>query len=395
LLAGLPRPFAAFLGGLTVSKLGDALYLFALPWITYDLTGSAVVMGTLYAVEIVPALLFGALAGVYVDRFDRRTLMLGADQLRAALVAAVPLLHLTGGLRLWHLFAVAFLLSLLSLLFDVATTAVVPDLAGADLTRANAVHQGAMQLASMSGPALAGLVIAAVGGYGALWLDALSFAGTFLVLLRLPAFRPAGAGQSARTVLQGLADGFRWMWGSAVIRVLALQAMTGNFGFGMVSAVLMFYLRSTLGLSPQLAGLDFAMLGVGGVLGSVAIVPLSRRFRRGLLYPAILLFGMAGLLLMAAVRTWWAPGIGFGMVSACNIAWVVLSTSVRQELIPSGLMGRVVGFTRMLSTAGMPVGAALGGLLIDRFDPAVVFLAAAATKGAEVLIARYSAMYRL
>jgi hypothetical protein len=83
------------------------------------------------------------------------------------------------------------------------------------------------------------------------------------------------------------------------------------------------------------------------------------------------------------------------MVSACNVAWVVLSTSVRQENIPSDLMGRVLSFTRVLSTAAMPIGATLGGFLIERFDPTIVFGIAAATKLVEALIARFSAMRSL
>lgn len=352
-------------------------------------------MGTLYATEIIPIFLFGALAGVYVDRWDRRRLMIIADVLRALLVAAIPTLGILGLLQVWHLFVVAFTLSLLSLMFDVATTIAIPELAGKDLTRANAAHQLIMQLGSMGGPALAGLAIAAMGGYGAMWLNAISFGGTLLALLTLPPFRQASVGTTARGVFAGMTEGFRWLWENAVIKALSLQALIGNFGFGMVSAVLMFYLRDVLGLSPEVSGLNYAMLGVGGVAGSLAIVPLTRRFRRGQLYPALLLFGMTGLLIMATVRLWWAPGLGFGMVSACNVAWVVLSTSVRQEYIPGPLMGRVLSFTRVLSTAAMPIGATLGGLLVERFDPSVIFLIAAGTKLAEAIMARLSAMRSL
>ncbi|HET9495271.1 MAG TPA: MFS transporter [Chloroflexia bacterium] len=392
---GLPRTFAAFLGGLAVSKLGDAVYTFALPWIAYELTKSPLVMGTLFAVEILPILLFGALAGTYVDRIDRRRLMLAADAVRAVLVASIPALHLLGVLPLWYLYVAAFALALVSLAFDVSTTAVIPQIAGRDLTRANAAHQLAMQIASMAGPALAGLMIAGLGGYGALWLDALSFAGTFLVLLRLPALDVERCCERVQSVLRGIAEGFRWFRGSRVIQMLALQAATGNFGFGMVTAVLMFYLRDTLGLSAELSGLNYAMLGVSGILGSIAIVPLARRYRKGMLYPAMLSLGFAGLLILAGVRAPWAPGLGFGIVAACDTAWVVLSTSVRQELIPAHLMGRVLSFSRLLSTAAMPVGAVLGGYLMGTVGPVVVFLIAAACKGGEVLIARFSAIGRL
>lgn len=392
---GLSRSFGIFLAGLTISKLGDALYMFALPWIAYDLTGSAVVMGTLYATEIIPILLFGALAGVIVDRLDKRKLMITADWLRAVIVAVIPLLGLFGMLQVWHLFVVAFALSLISLMFDVATTIAIPELVGKDLTRANAAHQLIMQLGSMAGPALAGVVIAGLGGYGAMWLNAVSFGGTLVALLMLPPFKQSSSGVTARGVFAGMAEGFRWLWGNAVIKVLSLQAMIGNFGFGMVSAVLMYYLRDVLGLTAEISGLNYSMLGVGGIIGSLAIVPLTRRFRRGQLYPGMLLFGMAGLLVMATLRTWWAPGLGFGMVSACNVAWVVLSTSVRQEKIPADLMGRVLSFTRVLSTAAMPIGATLGGMLVEQIDPAFVFGIAAATKLVEALIARFSAMRAL
>jgi predicted MFS family arabinose efflux permease len=159
--------------------------------------------------------------------------------------------------------------------------------------------------------------------------------------------------------------------------------------------VLMFYLHDTLGLSAELSGLNYAMLGVGGILGSVAIVPLARRYRKGVLYPVMLSVGFLGLLILAGVRTPWAPGLGFGIVAACDTAWVVLSTSVRQELIPAHMMGRVLSFSRLLSTAALPVGAVLGGVLVTTVDPAWVFLLAAAFKGSEALIARFSSIREL
>ena len=392
---GVSPPFIAFLGGLIVSKLGDALYVFALPWIAFELTRSPLVLGSLFAVEILPILFFGAVAGVYVDRLDRRRLMLVADAIRAVLVASIPLLHGLGLLPLWYLYLVAFALALVSLAFDLATTAAIPALAGGELTHANAWHQLAMQLAALAGPALAGLVIGAMGGFTTLWLDALSFGGTFAVLLALPAFRQERCCVPVGNILAGMREGFHWLWHSPVIKMLSLQAMTGNFGFGLVNAVLLYYLRTTLGLDAEGSGLNYALLGVGGVLGSLAIVPLARRYRKGILYPALLSTGLIGLLVLAFVRWPWAPGIGFGIVAACDTAWVVLSTSVRQALIPTPLMGRVLSFSRLLSTAAMPAGALLGGALVTVVDPVFVFLLAALGKGVEVLIARFSAIHQL
>jgi len=311
--------------------------------------------------------------------------------IRAMVVASIPMLQLAGHLAVWHLYAAAFALALATLAFDIASTAVIPELAEGELTRANAAHQMVGQIASMAGPAVAGMVVGSLGGFRVLWLDSVSFAGTFVALVFMPSIGKVVA-KSGQSLIKGISEGFSWLWQSRVIRALALQAMTGNFGFGMVSAVLMYYMRATLRLDAQVIGVNYAMLGVGGLAGSLVTTPLSRRFRRNRLYPAILGFGFSGLIVMASVRLPWGPGLGFGMVAACNVAWVVLSTSVRQELIPKQMMGRVLSFSRILSTTAMPVGASLGGLLSKSFDPSFAFLCAAACKLVETAIARLSAM---
>jgi MFS family permease len=377
----------SFLAALTISKVGDALYLFTLPWIAYELTGSAVVMGTLYAAEVIPVVLFGAFAGVVVDRYGVQAAMIASDLARAILVAAIPLLNTFGLLHLPHLYAIAFGLGMLTVLFDVATTAAIPRLTSQHLTRANSVHQSTTQLAAVTGPALAGLLIQAVGAYGVMTIDAASFAATLVVVMRQPLL--AAIDDRPRPPLLGeLGEGARWMWRSGAIRTLALQAAIGNFGFAMVSAVMLFYLRDTLHAPASIAGATFAMLGAGGVIGSLAIVPLERRFRKGVLYPAILTMGFIGLGILAAIPSAWGVAFGLTLLAACNMSWVVLSTSVRQERIPKPLLGRILAISRVFSMASMPLGAAAGGWIAAGGSVRTVFLLAAVTKLVEITIAR-------
>jgi predicted MFS family arabinose efflux permease len=394
-LLGFSRPFIAFLGGSLVSRMGDALFTFALPWIAYELTHSSAVLATLYATEIVPVVLFGAFAGVYVDRLNRRFILLGTDLLRALLVAVVPFLSLLGLLQIWELYTLAFSLALLSLANDVATTAVLPEMAQSETTRANAAYQFIMQAAEFAGPALAGLAIAVLGGFHTLWLDALSFGGTFLVIWRLSNFSGGSRGPRDRRVFSEMREGFLWLWREPVIKMLSLQAMLGNLGLGMVSAVLLYYLRAQLQLPAQLAGLDYAMVGVGGLLGSLLIVPFTHLFRQGTLYPVLLFCGLLGRVSIIFLPWWWIPGLSLGIVAACDTAWVIMSTSVRQERIPGSLMGRVLSFSRLLSTAAMPLGAVIGGFLAQNYSLLLVFGLAALTKGGEVFIARFSEIHRL
>jgi MFS family permease len=394
-ILGLSRPFVAYLGSSFISQSGDKLYAFALPWVAYELTHSAFVLGTLYATEVIPVLLFGAFIGVYVDRMDRRRVLLGADLLRAVLLAMLPLLALTGLLRLWQLYIVAFALALLALASEVTIIAILPELARSDNTKANAAFQFVTSGAEFAGPALAGVAIALLGGLNTLWLDVLSFGATFLVTWRLLTFQRLPAQTQVGLLFSELKEGLRWLWKASVIKMLSVQAMLGNLGLGMVSAVLLYYLRTSLSLSAELSGLDYAMIGVGGVLGSLVIVPLARRFRRGALYSALLTCGLLGRGAMVVLHWWWIPGLSLALVAGCDVAWIVLSTSVRQERIPRQLMGRVLSFSRLLSNAAMPLGAVIGGFLAQSYDPQLVFLLAALTKGGEALIARFSAIRKL
>jgi MFS family permease len=330
-----------------------------------------------------------------VDRLNRRRLLLGTDLLRAALVALIPVLWLLEWLQLWQLYAIAFSLAQLSLAGDVATIAVIPELAQSEKTRASAAYQFIMQAAEFAGPALAGLAIAALGAFQVLWLDAVSFGGTCVVVWYVPNFPGLMRSTLDRHVLSELRESLHWLWKEPVIKWLGVQAMLGNLGLGLVSAVLLYYLRAQLRLPAHLAGIEYAMVGVGGLLGSLLIVPLTRLLRRGALYPVLLSCGLLGRASMVVLLWWWVPAVSLGLVAACDTAWIILSTSVRQERIPAQLMGRVLSLSRLLSTAAMPFGAVMGGLLAQAYDPRLVFGIAALTKGGEVLIARFSAIYRL
>ncbi len=393
----LPGQYLSFLLGLFISRIGDSLYTLAIPWISYELTRSALVMSSVYAVSVLPIVLFGPIIGVLVDHLPRRKLMLTTDVARAALVALIPALHLAGVLQIWHLFAVSFCLAILNQLFDVAFVAAVPHLVpGKDsLTRANAAEKLASQLSELIGPILAGLAIAAFGGYNALWIDALTFSATFLTLLKLPSMGTTVAAASFRKVLQGMKDGLHWLLTNRLNISLSLQAMVGNFGYSAAFGVLMYYQLDALRLTTQQSSLNYALLGAGGLLGTLAVVPLEKRFRRGVLIPVLLTVGMLGFTLIIWSRYWLMPGIAFGIVSLCNIGWNTLVQSLRQETVPPDMLGRVLGFSRMFTRLAMPLGAMAGAFLCAHYGPAAVFALAAGAKLVEVLIALCSPIRRM
>ncbi|WJE55699.1 MFS transporter (plasmid) [Bacillus cereus] len=394
----LPSTYVIFVVGLLISRIGDSLYTFALPWIAYELTGSAVIMSSLFATGVLPIVLFGPIVGVLVDRWDRRKLMWIADLGCIVLVAFIPILHILGLLQLWHLYVVSFILAILSMLFDVATLTVIPHIAGQSLTRANSAYQMVNQIASLAGPALAGIIIAIIGGFNALWINVLSFVATLIAVLLLPKMEKNKsidkAGNLLRNIGNEMKEGFKWLINDRLNLALSLQAMVGNFGASAILGALMYYLLSTLHLSTEQSGFNYTLIGVGGLLGSIIVVPLEQRFRRGILIPILLGIGAIGLTYAIWSKSWLAPGIAFGIAMTCNIAWNTIVASVRQETVPTNMQGRVLGFSRVLTRLAMPLGALVGGVISD-FNPVAIFILASATKMIEVIIALISPIRKL
>ncbi|MED1411188.1 MULTISPECIES: MFS transporter [Bacillus] len=392
------KEYKIFIFGLLISRIGDSLYTFALPWIAYQLTGSAVIMSSLFAINVLPIVLFGPIVGVIVDRYDRRRLLWIADAISIILVSLVPILHSLHLLEIWHLYVITFILAVMSMLFDVTTVTVIPHIAGASLTKANSLYQMVNQLSSLLGPMLAGLCISFIGGFQVLWINVLSFITTLIAVMLLPSIKILKSKNNDKNTLQNvLADllvGFKWLKNDRLNIALSFQAMVGNFGASAVLGVLMYYLLSTLHLSPEQSGFNYTLIGIGGLLGSLIAVPLEKRLRRGVLIPLLLFLGTLGLTIALWSTYWIAPGIAFGIAMTCNIAWNTIIASVRQETIPSNMQGRVLGFSRVLTRLAMPLGALVGGI-ISAYNPVFVFALAAFTKLLEVFIALCSPIRKL
>ncbi|PFM61511.1 MFS transporter [Bacillus cereus] len=392
------KEYKIFIFGLFISRIGDSLYTFALPWIAYQLTGSAVIMSSLFAINVLPIVLFGPIVGVIVDRYDRRRLLWIADAISIILVSLVPILHSLHLLEIWHLYVITFILAVMSILFDVTTVTVIPHIAGASLTKANSLYQMVNQLSSLLGPMLAGLCISFIGSFQVLWINVLSFIATLVAVMLLPSIITLNSKNNDKNTLQNvladLLDGFKWLKNDRLNIALSFQAMVGNFGASAVLGVLMYYLLSTLHLTPEQSGFNYTLIGIGGLLGSLIAVPLEKRLRRGVLIPLLLFFGALGLTIALWSRYWIAPGIAFGIAMTCNIAWNTIIASVRQETVPSNMQGRVLGFSRVLTRLAMPLGALVGGIF-SAYNPVYVFALAAFTKLLEVFIALCSPIRKL
>lgn len=201
---------------------------------------SAAHAGLMAAVGFVPYLALTLPSGVWVDRFDRRRLMVGADLARALLMGSIPLVAATGRLTLAQLYAVQAGVSACSALFDMGYSACLPNLVQRDqLQRANSRLQATDSVASIAGPALGGLLVGVFGAAATVSVDSLSYLASVATLLavRRSFQASAEADRPREPFVAAVTEGLRFVWRHQLLRALAAMGVTLNLGLAMSGAV--------------------------------------------------------------------------------------------------------------------------------------------------------------
>lgn len=368
---GRDPDFLKLWGGQAVSQLGSQITVLALPLLAVLALGATPVqMGVLVAAETAPFLLAGLLAGVWVDRLRRRPILIAADLGRAALLLGLPLLAWSGQLRIEHLYAVGFLVGLLTVFFEVAVQAYLPSLVSREqLVDANGKLQTTRSAAQIAGPGLAGVLVQLWTAPVALVLDAASFLVSALGLWRIRAVEPEPEPVAATaSVWQEAREGLRVVVASPLLRAFAGKAATGNLGFQLIMTVFVLYGTRGLGLNAAHIGLIFAAGSMGNLLGALLAERTAARIGAG---PAIV--GGSGLAAVGLLLLPLAQGpkelvvpllaLGLFVDGLGSIVADVHMLSIQQAITPDRLQGRVNATTRFLTWGILPVGGLLGGTL--------------------------------
>ena len=252
-----------------VSMTGSQMTLLALPWFVLTTTGSPGRMAIVFAVESASMAVFGYLGGNVAARLGPRNTMLVADACRAPLVALIPLLHWLDLLSFPLIVVIAAVTASFAIHSFAAKTSLVPELVGEDervLSEANALLQGAQRITLFLGPALAGVLIAAIGAANVLLLDGLSFALGFLIVLTLvPSVGRIEQDEESR----GLAAGFRFLARDRLLRPWTIAVIVGDVGWLVLFAAMPVLVIQRFGEDPALLGWIWGAWGLAAVLGNV------------------------------------------------------------------------------------------------------------------------------
>ena len=359
------RDFWVVLLGQGISSFGDAITNTALPILVLALTGSGLAMGIVGVLSTLPDLLLGLPAGAYADRWDRRKMMFVADLGRAVLTAVIPISVWLDGPTLALILLVTFPMNALRVLWMAAFTAAVPGLVGRGLiARANAIFEAFFTVGWIVGPALAGFLAATIGPGPTIALDAVTFAisAGAILLVRRP-LRPAARTEPTH-LLEDIREGISYVAGQPTLRaVIAFWATTSVIFAGLTSG-LIFYITIDRDLGPDVVGLVLSAFAVGALGGSLVAARMAFRAVGPVMLVGAVVMGITLVIVATDAPVPVLAGAAFvaGLLEA-NVA--VSYLTLRTQLSPDALLGRVGATARTISVGLMPLGALVTGILLD------------------------------
>lgn len=371
------RNFRLLWASQSISLLGDQFHFIALSWLTLQLTGSGLALGTVLMAGAIPRALFMLFGGVLSDRFSPRRIMIISNIARSIVVAIIALMIFSQFIELWHLYVLSISFGIADSFFHPAMSALIPTVVEKDSLRAgNAILQGTHKLSFLIGSAPAGLLISAMGMDIAFGIDSASFiiAAIFLSMMSDPVTRknslinnPQAGTQSYkfRNIISDIREGLKFVYYQPAFRAIVISIAVIDFCFaGPIDVGLAWLADNRFSGGATALGVVLSAFGAGAVIGTIiAGVTKFKRpgitiaFISGLLGIGLALFGILPNVISAAILS--VPlGIGVGIFNIILVTWV-------QRESPAHMIGRIMSLVSFASVGLMPFSLALAGLLVD------------------------------
>jgi len=391
----LGRRFHAHLTSTGLANLGDGVVQTGAPLVALTLTRSPALIALLTAAAWLPWLVGGLMAGVVVDRRDRRLTRAAALGVRAAILGAAVVVVATGHLTMPFLVALSLVYGLTEVFADLAGGAIVPDLV--PRTRLQAANGRLLAVEQVANAFLGAPIAGAVLALGAGWVfgipAGLAVGAVALVLLGVPgSYRHSAPADAPQQVRAQVREGVAFLLRHPVLRPVLIGGGLMNMASTAYFSVFVLWVvgnGSRVGMTPQSYPLVLAVLAVGAVIGSLLAEPLNRVVPDVRLMLSCWLVNAALLVVPVVAPTVPALCVTAALLGLTNTLGNVIGQSIRQRIVPAGMLGRVGGAGRTISFGLMPVGALLGGAVAEQWGLPTVFVGATALS---VLAAGYVAL---
>lgn len=400
------RNLIPLVGGQAISLFGDYVAFFTLPLFVLSLTGDPLDLGLTAAAETLPMLLFGLAAGVFLDRRRRLGVTLvGVDLLRAAVFLLLAIGSAAGWVNETVVFGVAFAAGSMAVLFDSGLQSYMTrSLLDEDLIKANSQLGFARTLSLSAAPLVAGIIVTVVGGFTvAFSLNAVSFVISALLLSFVRPIRENTVTER-EAFMTAIRSGLSVLFSDKRLKWATLGGTVTNFVFQPLEALLVLFIAvevldldistgSAITEGGTKIALFFAAQAAIGSIGVAFSTRVARRMPLGSMYILGLTMLGGGFLAVALMGNWFAvipAGVAITGVTWVNVALVTM----RQKLTPAEQMGRVIAASRTFAWAGLPLGAAVGGLLAAKFGVVPVYVGGSLAVIVVALLLTTTALFR-
>lgn len=376
----LPNSFRLQFVASTISNVGDGMVAAAAPLLTLTLTSDPRLISGVTFASFLPWLLLSLPAGVYIDRFNRKTLMVTVNFIRAILFTIIAICAATDTLTIWWFMLVLVGVGICEVIFDMSAQAFLPQIVpGQLLEKANGMLSAAESVANnfVGLPIGAWAFVAAVGlPFG---IDAATFAIAALLVARIripvmPVEKPDSPSKQA--FILDLRQGISWLIANPLIRTLAILLgvvnMTSMFG----GSILVKYSADILNVTGRGYGLLLSVFALGSTIGGFIGHRIARALGIGrTIVLTFAIFGLSGLAFVFFPHVW-SVALSMIMSSIAGTTWNIVTVSLRQRLIPTELFGRVNSVYRFVGTGSIALGAIIGGQIAYRYGLKAPFLVA-------------------
>ena len=364
-------PFYALLIANIISKIGNVLTMLAIPWFVLQTTGSVLKTGIVAASSTLPWLITAFFGGTVVDRLGYKRASIFADLASGMAIMLIPLFYNTVGLPFWHLLVLVFLSSLCNTPGVTARRALLPDLAtmaGLGLERANSIYQIINNLSAFVGPPLAGILIATIGTNNVMWIDAITFFISALIIsiwvVQTESHQPV---RTPGRYLDELKQGLQFVINNHAMRaIVTVITFTALLDAPIFMVVLPVYANKILNSATDL-GLIVGAFGGSAVLGALFFGMLGHKLPRRIVLLTSLMLSTIPLWIIAQLPT---LSVVIGAMIVVGLAagpFNPLLMTILQEQTPAEMRGRIFAMIIALSQVVAPLGAAIAGYLLSQF----------------------------
>ncbi|MQM27601.1 MFS transporter [Glycomyces albidus] len=362
------RDFRDLFLSTTVAQFGYQITSLALPLAAViALDVSEFEVGVLSSMTMIAFLLIGLPAGAWIDRMRRRRVLIVSDIVRAAVLFTVPAAWWADVLTIWQLYAVALVIGVFTVFFDVSYQSYLPHLVGREhLVEGNAKLETVRSTAQLGGPVLAGQLIEWLTAPVAIAFDAAAMGASALFLLRIRRREPKPQVAHGSRIAAEIKDGLRFVFGNRILASIIACTGSWNLWMGAFMAMIVVFLPRDLGMTPGEIGLFFALFGVGGVAGAFTVGTATRWLGEGrVVWVSVAVTSPWILLIPAAEPGWriWIGALAMAFVGIGGVVYNVTQVSFRQRLTPDGMLGRMNATVRFLVFGAYAVGSLVGGVL--------------------------------